>query len=79
MRSSRNEDGFSLMRRVRSLSGEPGQIPAIALTAYASTQDRARAKEAGYQMLFAKPVELAKLQAGLALLSAPPANGVVPM
>jgi len=73
------EDGFSLMRRVRSLPGGPGRIPAIALTAYARAADRAQAIEAGYQMHFAKPVELAALQAGLAALTARPANDTPPV
>jgi CheY-like chemotaxis protein len=65
-----HEDGLSLMRRIRSLAGGPGQIPAIALTAYARPEDRAEAIAAGYQLHLAKPVELAKLQAGLATLVA---------
>ncbi len=65
-----DEDGLSLMRRIRSLAGEPGRIPAIALTAYARDEDRAEAIAAGYQLHLAKPVELAKLQAGLATLAA---------
>lgn len=64
------EDGLSLMRRIRSLAGRPGKIPAIALTAYARPEDRAEAIAAGYQLHLAKPVELAKLQAGLAALAA---------
>jgi CheY-like chemotaxis protein len=64
------EDGLSLMRRIRSLGGGPGRIPAIALTAYARAEDRAEIFAAGYQLHLAKPVELAKLQAGLATLAA---------
>jgi CheY-like chemotaxis protein len=63
------EDGYSLMRRVRSLPGGRGRIPAIALTAYAHPAHRLQAMEAGYQMYFAKPVELAVLQAALATLT----------
>ena len=63
------EDGLSLMRRIRSLSGRPGRIPAIALTAYARLEDRDRAMEAGYQLHFSKPVELAELQAGVGTLT----------
>ena len=63
------EDGLSLIRRIRSLPGEPGRIPAIALTANARPEDRDRVLQAGYQMYFAKPVELADLQAGLAALA----------
>ena len=52
------EDGYSLMRYVRSLSAEAGgQIPAIALTAYASEVERHRAIEAGFQTHVAKPIE----------------------
>jgi signal transduction histidine kinase/ActR/RegA family two-component response regulator len=64
-----DEDGLSLMRRIRSLPEGPARIPAIALTAYARPSDRAQAMEAGYEMYFAKPVELAALQAGLAKLA----------
>jgi signal transduction histidine kinase/CheY-like chemotaxis protein len=64
-----DEDGLSLMRRIRSLPEGPAQIPAIALTAYARPSDRAQAMEAGYEMYFAKPVELTALQAGLARLT----------
>lgn len=48
-------DGYWLIRRVRSLSG--GQVPAIALTAYASEAERQRAIAAGFQRHIAKPVE----------------------
>jgi CheY-like chemotaxis protein len=51
------EDGYSLLRRVRARSpGDGGQVPAAALTAHASTEDRARALAAGFQMHLAKPV-----------------------
>jgi signal transduction histidine kinase/ActR/RegA family two-component response regulator len=63
------EDGFWLMRKVRSLPGELGRTPAIALTALARSEDRARAMAAGYQMHLAKPVQLGELQAGVASLA----------
>ncbi len=69
------EDGLSLIRRVRLLPGKPGRIPAVALTAYAHAADRARTIEAGYQLHFSKPVELASLQSGLAGLTCASANG----
>ncbi|MBV9298484.1 MAG: response regulator, partial [Verrucomicrobia bacterium] len=51
------EDGYSLIQRVRSLGGDQGgNIPAIALTAYARLDDRIRAIAAGFQMHIAKPV-----------------------
>jgi CheY-like chemotaxis protein len=64
------EDGFWLMRKVRALPGALGRTPAIALTALARTEDRVRAIEAGYQLHFAKPVQLGELQAGVASLAA---------
>ena len=72
------EDGFWLMERIRALPGELGRTPAIALTALARREDRARAIAAGYQMHFAKPVELGELQAGVATLVAHPAADASP-
>ncbi len=63
------EDGYDLIRRLRSLSSERGgKIPAIALTAYARVEDRLQALRAGYQMHVPKPVELAELVAVAASL-----------
>jgi len=53
-----DEDGYSVIRKVRKLPVEKGsQIPAIALTAYGRAEDRVRALGAGFQMHIAKPVE----------------------
>lgn len=53
------EDGYTLIRKIRRLSPEQnGNIPAIALTGYASLQDRAQAIEAGYQDHLPKPIDL---------------------
>jgi PAS domain S-box-containing protein len=63
------EDGYELIRKVRALpAGRGGKVPAIALTAYARTEDRLRALRAGYQMHVCKPVELAELVAVMASL-----------
>ena len=51
-------DGYNLIKQIRE-KGE--QIPAIALTAYARTQDRIRALAAGYNTHVAKPVETKEL------------------
>jgi two-component system CheB/CheR fusion protein len=63
-------DGYWLIQQVRSRSAaDGGQIPAIALTAYASDAERDRAIEAGFQKHVTKPVEpiqLAWLVADLA-------------
>ena len=61
-----DEDGYSLIRKVRALNPEHGgKIPAIALTAYALEEDRMRALLAGYQIHIAKPVNPAELIAVL--------------
>ena len=63
-------DGYMLIRRVRSLSAENGgNIPAVALTAYARADDRVRAVMAGFQHHVAKPVEPAELIAMVASLA----------
>jgi PAS domain S-box-containing protein len=57
-------DGYNLIRQVRNLEVKrSAQIPAIALTAYARTQDRIRALRAGYNTHVAKPVEIKELVA----------------
>jgi PAS domain S-box-containing protein len=63
------EDGYGLIRKMRALPPElGGKIPAIALTAYARTEDRARALAAGYQVHLAKPVDRDDLAAVVAKL-----------
>ena len=55
-------DGYKLIQQVRNQEGEKGEhLPAIALTAYARTQDRIRAIAAGYSTHVAKPVEIREL------------------
>jgi CheY-like chemotaxis protein len=50
------------LQEVRSLpANRGGTIPAVALTAYARTEDRLRALRAGYQMHVPKPIEYAEL------------------
>ncbi|WP_413275698.1 PAS domain S-box protein [Floridanema evergladense] len=62
-------DGYSLMRQVRSLNLTK-QLPAIALTAYASEADQKQAITSGFQLHIAKPLELEQLiQAIESLLS----------
>lgn len=64
-----DEDGYELIKRVRALAVEDGgRVPAIALTAYARTEDRLRALRAGYQMHVTKPVDLPELVAVMASL-----------
>lgn len=64
------EDGYSLIRQIRALTLEQGgQIPAIALTAYARAEDRTRAIAAGFQIHIPKPVEPAELATVVASLT----------
>lgn len=60
-------NGYELLRKVRALPSERGgAIPAIALTAFARSEDRTRALRAGFQMHVSKPVEPAELVATVA-------------
>ena len=55
-------DGYSLIESVRALPADcGGQTPAVALTAYARNEDRARALAAGFQNHLAKPIVPSKL------------------
>jgi PAS domain S-box-containing protein len=61
------EDGYSLITRIRNLDGAGGsRVPAIALTAFARSEDRTRALQAGFQAHLAKPVEPVELVATVA-------------
>lgn len=55
------EDGFSFIRRIRTLEGDRAAVPAIALTAFAGAEERKRALVDGFNVHLAKPVEPAKL------------------
>jgi signal transduction histidine kinase/DNA-binding NarL/FixJ family response regulator len=64
------EDGYSLIKKVRALPPERGgQTPAAAFTAYALEEDRKRALAAGYQMHIAKPISSEDLVSALAQLA----------
>jgi CheY-like chemotaxis protein len=53
-----DEDGYSFIRRVRLAEAHrTQQTPAVALTGYARSEDRARALASGYQMHIAKPID----------------------
>lgn len=68
-----DEDGYSLIRRIRSLSiEEGGAVPAVAVTAMARGDDRDRAIAEGFQQHLAKPFELdvlLKIVVGLTIKS----------
>jgi signal transduction histidine kinase/DNA-binding response OmpR family regulator len=61
------EDGYGLIRRLRELKSKRAkQIPALALTAYATDQDRTLALSAGFQVHLAKPIEPESLVSSIA-------------
>lgn len=67
-----DEDGCSLMRRIRALSAEEGgNTPSIAVSAFTSAEDRARARAAGFQAFVAKPMDLAQLKTRIRTLVPP--------
>jgi CheY-like chemotaxis protein len=65
-----NEDGYDLVSRALALASRRGRRQiAVAVTAYARPEDKARSLRAGYQWHLAKPVEPAELVAVIASLT----------
>jgi signal transduction histidine kinase len=62
------EDGYALIRKVRSSGSDLARIPAVALTAYAGPEDARRAVLAGFHTHLSKPAEPAMLTAVVASL-----------
>jgi CheY-like chemotaxis protein len=61
-----DRDGYDLLREIRAReSGGERRLPAIALTAFASEEDRARALQAGFDAHVAKPINTSVLHASL--------------
>jgi CheY-like chemotaxis protein len=54
-------DGYELMEKVQDLEEEIGSLPSIACSAYARAEDRARARNAGFNAHVEKPVDLDRL------------------
>ncbi|MEG2902118.1 MAG: ATP-binding protein, partial [Massilia sp.] len=70
-------NGLEFLAWVRALPRDAGGlIPAIALTAFARSEDRLKALEAGFSAHVSKPVEQSELMAAIGMVSTPPA---VPM
>jgi PAS domain S-box-containing protein len=64
------EDGYSFIRRLRAIEKkEEGVLPAVALSAYARSEDRTKAIRSGFQIHLAKPVEPAELLAVISSLA----------
>ncbi len=60
------KDGYQFIREVRRLPAiHGGETPAIALSAFAHSEDRTRAMMAGYQVHLSKPVESNELIASI--------------
>jgi CheY-like chemotaxis protein len=52
-----DEDGYTLLKKVRAMPPERGgRVPAIALTAHSQVQDRLQSLRAGFQSHVPKPV-----------------------
>jgi PAS domain S-box-containing protein len=63
-------DGYELLRRVRDLgASRGGRVPAIALTAFARSEDRTRALRAGFMVHVSKPVDPSELVATVAAVA----------
>ncbi len=65
-----DEDGFTLIARIRGMARDRGgATPAACLTGYTTAADRRRALEAGFNMHLAKPIEPSELIAVVANLA----------
>ena len=53
------EDGYQFISRIRNLSDEGNQVPAIALTAYAREEEKNRAMASGFHLHISKPTSKA--------------------
>ena len=63
------EDGYSMIAKVRALKSELKKTPALALTAFAGSEDIQKMLLAGFQAHLAKPVDSKKLALMIAKLS----------
>ncbi|WP_187344951.1 hybrid sensor histidine kinase/response regulator [Cystobacter ferrugineus] len=66
------EDGYSLIRKVRAMNGPISQVPAAAFTAHMREEDRLQVLEAGFQMHIPKSLEPDQLIAQLRTLVGKP-------
>jgi CheY-like chemotaxis protein len=63
-------DGYELLRRVRQLGpARGGRVPAIAVTAFARSEDRTRALRSGFMVHVSKPVDPSELVATVAAVA----------
>jgi CheY-like chemotaxis protein len=75
-----DEDGYALIGRLRSREAERGGfLPAVALTGYVRTEDRARVLASGFQVHVPKPVDPVELTAAIVAVTRDPrARGLPP-
>lgn len=63
-------DGYALLQKIRALpDAHGGNVPAIAVTAFAREEDRQRALDYGFQQHVAKPIEPKVLASAIAQLT----------
>jgi signal transduction histidine kinase/ActR/RegA family two-component response regulator len=63
-----DRDGFDLIHHLRTSGYSPNKLPAIALTAYARSEDQQRILRAGFQAHLSKPIDTASLTQLLAAI-----------
>ena len=63
------QDGYDLIREVRRRGLHAKVLPAVALTAFAHTNDAREAEVAGFQIHIPKPVNIGDLTAAIASLT----------
>ncbi len=65
------EDGYSLIERLRAMRDRPdiAVLPAVALTAYARSEDRKQALSSGYDVHVAKPIDPGRLVSAVVRLT----------
>jgi signal transduction histidine kinase/ActR/RegA family two-component response regulator len=74
-----DEDGYALIARLRSQEADGGGfLPAVALTGYVRTEDRARVLAAGFQVHVPKPVDPAELTAAIVAVTRDPRRRRLP-
>jgi len=65
-----DEDGFMLLRAMRTAFAARGaEVPVIAMTAYASSENQARALETGFALYLTKPLDPIELTRAVAALA----------
>ncbi len=68
------KDGLEMIRELRAKNADEAKTPALALTAFARSEDRTRAMLAGYQVHLAEPAEAQELIAAVATSRDEPDN-----